>query len=431
MSVGTDADRATRITGFFVISIFVLVIGGVYFLWSFIVSPPPSESKVDIHRVSMSVQSKSEETPAYRELLKQYNQEGMKTAQQENSSFIANIPFEQENVDEVETGEKEQPFAPKTSRENHYQEEYRRDRDKDDQRQKALDGILARLKSEEKKNFSTGIQFAQVMGSNEGSSGYIDWKNSLADTGQKQKTSTRYIGNTGNLVKAIIPSYWRGPGIIDIGVNSDNSTVPVLGRFLSGPYSGGILKAQDGAKLAGDGVLIHFTEMELNGVDYKIDAYALRDDTLLANVATDVNHRYFSRIVLPAVLNGIGGISDMYAQANTEIVNNSISQNAVTVRPGTPDGKAVAGVIAGGFGSQAAKVLSEDAARRPVTQVTITKGQVIAIQFMRGVYPSDAITPEKTPDRITTPENTGMGKTKSIEELEKELQESVNRGLPH
>ncbi|MGP0926490.1 hypothetical protein ACJ8PU_24935, partial [Serratia sp. CY81489] len=83
------------------------------------------------------------------------------------------------------------------------------------------------------------------------------------------------------------------------------------------------------------------------------------------------------------------GIGEMYAQANTQVVTNGF--NAVTTRPGTPDGKAVAGVIAGGAASQAANVLSSDAARLPPKQVLVDKQQVVAIQFMRGVYSTDAV----------------------------------------
>ena len=49
--------------------------------------------------------------------------------------------------------------------------------------------------------------------------------------------------------------------------------------------------------------------MAFKGVNYRVDAYALQDDTLLANVATDVNHRYMSRIVLPALLSGASSVS--------------------------------------------------------------------------------------------------------------------------
>ena len=75
--------------------------------------------------------------------------------------------------------------------------------------------------------------------------------------------------------------------------------------------------------------------MALRGQEYKVDAYALQDDTLVANIATDVDHHYFRRIVLPSFFKGIGGVGDLYAQANTQLVSNGF--NTVTTRPSMPD----------------------------------------------------------------------------------------------
>lgn len=45
----------------------------------------------------------------------------------------------------------------------------------------------------------------------------------------------------------------------------------------------------------------------------------------MANVATDVNHHYMSRILLPSIAAGIGKAGDLYADANTEILTNGYS----------------------------------------------------------------------------------------------------------
>ncbi|EBR0232244.1 traO protein, partial [Salmonella enterica subsp. enterica serovar Hadar] len=131
---------------------------------------------------------------------------------------------------------------------------------------------------------------------------------------------------------------------------------------------------------------------------------------LTASISTDVNNRYFSRIILPSLLKGIGGTGDLYAQANTQVVSNGL--NTTTSRPDSPDGKAVAGIIVGGTAGQAAKVLSQDAARLPVKQVTVKKGQVIAIQFVNGVYSGDRtdksprLVGDKAERQEPVPENT-------------------------
>ncbi|MDY7563412.1 conjugal transfer protein TraO [Pseudomonas sp. AB6] len=405
MANKNDAGRDIKLTITLVIGVVVAIAGGAYFLWSWLSAAPPEKSQLDINRVTAGSHGSSKETPEYRELLKKYNQQGGNAAQLQNSSFIASIPMEQEPV--VLPVSTAKPTAPtqstaRQSRTDQSQASANTGKE-DERRQKALDDLLKRIKPPaEAKEHLEGLQVAQVLGSGSGLGGeggkagsdYQKWSETLPGGARVQASISTANARTASMVGApveVIPPYWRGPGTIDIGVDSDNSTTPVLGKLPTGPYAGAVLKATDGAKLAGEGVVIHFSEMALNGINYKVDAYALKDDTLLANVATDVNHRYMSRIVVPALLSGIGGVGQMYSQANTQVVSNGFTTQ--TVRPGLPDGTAVVGAIAGGTASQASKVLSEDAARIPAEQVTITKGQVVAIQFMRGVYSGDAIAP--------------------------------------
>lgn len=395
MAQENDAGRSIKVTLTIITGVIVVLAGGGYLLWSWLSAPPPAVSQVDIARVGAAPLTPSAETPAYREQLDQLNKQGVKNAEQENHSFIASIPLEQTPV-------VTQPTAPAVpvDRQNAASDRHRSEtrtadqQRREERRQQALDVLLKEIQAPS----AGGLQVARMLGAQSGqsnngqadTSGYSGWSASLNPHVTSQLASYD-AAMTGQAASAtVIPPYWRGPGIIDIGVDSDNSTTPVIGRFLSGAYRGAVLKAPDGARLAGDGVVIHFTEMAFNGVNYQVDAYALQDDTLLANVATDVNHRYFSRGVWPAILTGIGGVGEMYAQANTQVVSNQFS--TTTTRPGSPDAKAVGGVILGGAASKGAQVLSEDAARLPATQVTVAHGQVVAIQFMRGVYTSDAVT---------------------------------------
>lgn len=177
---------------------------------------------------------------------------------------------------------------------------------------------------------------------------------------------------------------------MDFGIDSDNNNSPAVVRLYTGPYKGAVLKASQ-AKLGGDGVVIHMTTMYWNRKNYRVDAYALKDDTLMANVATDVNHHYMSRILLPSIAAGIGKAGDLYADANTEILTNGYS--TVTSHAGMPDGEAVAGVVAGGAASNAADVLKSDAAKISPTQVTVDAGQAVYVEFMAAVTTADEIKP--------------------------------------
>lgn len=413
MANENDAGRDIKLTVSLVIGVIVTIVGGGYFFWSWLSAPAPEQSQIDLNRVAGSSRNNIPESPAYRELLLKYNNEGETAAKRQNSSFIASIPFEQEPVAlPVSTAKPAAAPTQSTARQSRSDQgqSSAHTNGEIDRRSQALDDLLKRIKPPaEAKSRSDGLQVAQILGSTSGAGGeggsagsdYQKWSETLPGSKRLQTSSMNAVSGLGSMAGPpveLVPPYWRGPGIIDIGVDSDNSFTPVLARIDTGTYAGASLKAPDGAKLTGEGVVIHFSEMAFRGINYKVDAYALQEDTLLANVATDVNHRYMSRIVLPALLSGIGGIGDLYAQANTQVVTNGF--NTQTVRPGLPDGTAVAGAIAGGAAGQAAKVLSEDAARKPATQVTVTKGQVVAIQFMRGVYAGDAILPGQGGDAV-------------------------------
>lgn len=401
-----DAQRDLKLTALLVVGAVVVVVGGGYFLWGLTVNPPPEQSRLDLARVSGAARTNSTESAAYRALLNEFNQNGVAAAKSQNNSFIASIPLQQETIKQPPQAPKPVPAPETSSRRSSSTRQNQASGDttkQDERRQNALNKLLARINPDVKgdNEKASGLQVAEVLGSGElgGSGGtgtassYDRWSESLPGGARLQTASLKTGSDVPYSAVEVVPPYWRGAGVIDIGVDSDNSTTPVLGK-LSGPYAGAVLKAPDGAKLQGDGVVIHFTEMSFKGINYKVDAYALQDDTLLANVASEVNHRYLSRIVLPAVLGGIGNISDLYTQANTRVVSNGFSTEIA--RPNTPDGTAVAGAILGGAASQAAKVLAQDATRTPATQVSVFKGQIVAIQFMRGVYAGDAIAPGRT-----------------------------------
>lgn len=412
MANENDAKRDQKLTFLMLAGAGFALIGGTYALWSWMSTPPPQQSRLDLTRVSVASHSRSSESEAYRQTLKQYNEEGAAAAQKENKSFIASIAMDQQAVPapakDAKPRIKEEPSSQRR-RQSDQGQASGGTVPKDDPRIKALENLVARLNlPDESTRRPRGLGVAEVLGaknnaggtgSASGVSSYERWAESLPGGGRLQNAVMNEGGAGGELYSPIeiVPPYWRGAGVIDIGVDSDNSTTPVLGK-LSGPYAGAMLKASEGARLAGDGVVIHFTEMAFKGVNYKVDAYALQDDSLLANVATDVDHRYMSRIVLPAILSGVGNISEMYSQANTRVVTNGFSTQ--TARPDMPDGTAVAGAILGGAAGKAANVLSQDAARTPATQVTVTKGQVVAIQFMRGVYAGDAIAPGRGGERV-------------------------------
>ncbi|NWC63940.1 conjugal transfer protein TraO [Cedecea sp. P7760] len=401
----------------------VVVIGGGYALWSWLATPPPETSSVNLTRVGSTTQVSAQEQQDYRERLRESNALGAQAAAARNTSFIASIPLQQDVVTPKPAAAAAQaavsvsPSRPQPRGRTPEQEKALADA-----RAKSLNALLAKMQSEPK---TDDLPVAQLLGGKE--SGWTAWRDSQPGSYVQQAAArTRQAAANAPPASVVVAPYWRGPGEIYTGVNSDNGTTPVLGRITTGQYSGAVLKAPEGAKLSGDGVIIHFTTMALNGQNYKVDAYALQDDTLVANIATDVDHHYFRRIVLPSIFGGTGEAGQLYAQSNTQMLNNGF--NTVTARPGLPDPTAVAGVIAGGMAQRAGQVLTNDAARLPDRTVYVDNGEVVAIQFMRGVYSTDVESPQgiaQTTSGNTAPAPLSSNPTPTAAELRTESQARI------
>ncbi len=88
---------------------------------------------------------------------------------------------------------------------------------------------------------------------------------------------------------------------------------PVLAEIMSGPLKGnrilGSFEAQD------EFLTLNFDTLVLDGESLTIDAVALDPATTLPGMATEVDHRYFKRIVLPAAAAFIEGVSEAVAES--------------------------------------------------------------------------------------------------------------------
>lgn len=378
------------------------VAGGGYLLWNHFFAPPPTPSRINVTNVASAGKHHSAETEQYRQLLHEYNRDGASAARADNTSFIASIPVGGGTpVHTVEPAPKEKKRKPAHKE----KQEKKKDDGLSKSDQAALNKLLASLDTSaqspdlQQASLAVATEPGMAAEGSQAKSAYADWTSSI----MPRTTGGGGFGSGESTAPVIelIPAYTRVPGSVDFGIDSDNNNSPAVVKLYTGPYTGAVLKASQ-AKLGGDGVVLHMTTMYWNHKNYRVDAYALKDDTLMANVATDVNHHYVSRILLPSIAAGIGKAGDLYADANTEILTNGYS--TVTSHAGMPNGEAVAGVVAGGAASNAADVLKSDAAKISPTQVTVDAGQAVYVEFMAAVTTADEIKPrgQNTTGNTTT-----------------------------
>lgn len=393
MAKEKDARRDTRKVAALAVAVVAACAGG-YAGISYLMTPPPPVSHINLDRVTSNTGTPVPENPEYHALLDKYDDAHADAAMKNNSSFIASV-----HTAEMQDTSAPPPSSVPVPRTPASPVSYRRtaqvQHGLDEDRKQALDHLIKSLSdqwSPSQGELATTMDTRQEDGNGNaggGSTGavpdaFAGWTSSISSGGGG--SSTLVASAVQKVDRMLIPAGTRTPAVVDTAVDSDNANSKVVAHVPAGRYAGAQLIAS-GAQLAGDGVSIHFTELIWNNLCYKADAWALQDDTLQSSVATDVNNRYVSRIILPAIAHGIGQVGQLYADANTQILSTDYGE--VTANVDSPDASAVTGVIVGGMADQAGQVMASDAAKLPVKQVTVDRGQTIAVLFMKPVMDSD------------------------------------------
>lgn len=411
MSTEKDAGQSGKKGVVLVVAALVLIAGISYVGMGWFQPQERTQSRLALSAASVRTGTTTDETAHYRELLRQDNDQGAAEAEKNNTSFLASIPrgvdIPVENTDTGKTGQSGNDEKRTTRENNRTPPSQQRVNDKD--RQERLKQLLARLRN----TTPATLTVATVPGGESGGSGrsnggqsqgiWHNWTSSLSGGNSIIPATMRSTDVTTPPV-TIIPALTRVPAYIETAVDSDNTTSQVVANIPAGPWAGARLHAAR-ITLVGDGVEINFTRMFWQGTEYKVNAWAQDQKTLQSSIASDVNHRYVSRIFLPAFLGGFGETGSLFKSANTQILTNQYSTLASTAMP---SGKVLAGVIGGGMAEKTGSVLQQDAAKLPATQVTVNRNETIAIQFVDGVYSTDAIKPgasRTTQNAQVTPES--------------------------
>ena len=168
---------------------------------------------------------------------------------------------------------------------------------------------------------------------------------------------------------------------------------PVLAKVMTGPFKG--------AKLIGDFsetydyLTLNFNTIVLDGLDYSADAVAIDPDTTLPGVVTDINRRYFTRVLLPVAAEFIAGYSNAVSESGITTVTVSGDSVTETVTNSSGSEQEVASGVATA-GSELASIIQEYRNNRPQL-LRIRAGTPI------GVFFTSAITDEADAEEVTGP----------------------------
>ncbi|EDV8901007.1 conjugal transfer protein TraO [Salmonella enterica] len=387
MSIEQDAASDGKKTLALAAVAVLIVAAAGYLGWGWLHQSAVPESQYNLNRVANNATVSSQESRQYRELLKLANQQGAQDAENDGNSFVASLS-ESSQPDDVPVVPRVQatPVALDT-RNGTSPPDTRQQGGLNDEQKQQITNLLTQLNARWQ---TSDMQLASAFGSEgqDGTSPFSQWAQSVPGlvSSPPQPAPQDTAGTSATTSHINIPGLSRYPGTIDTAIDSDNPESKVIAVIPAGKLKDAQLAAPN-VQLAGDGVIVNFKTLAFNGMTCTIDAYAQDDETQRSSIASDVNHRYVTRIILPSLANGLGKVGQLYEDQNTQIL--TTNSGTITGRTGSPDSKAVAGVIAGGIGQQTAQVMTQDASRLPVTQVNVDRRQVVSILFMKPVTDKD------------------------------------------
>jgi intracellular multiplication protein IcmE len=163
--------------------------------------------------------------------------------------------------------------------------------------------------------------------------------------------------------------------------NSDVPS-PILAQILSGPLAGG--RAIGKFKVSYDYLIIEFSLINHKGKDYSVSALALDPDTTLAGMATEVDHRYFSRVILPAAGAFVSEFGRVMSEPTQEVTTTETTTTVTQTERGIEDAT-YAGV--GSAANTISRFLEREGQRiQPLVRVAV--GTPMGIFFLQPVKES-------------------------------------------
>lgn len=155
---------------------------------------------------------------------------------------------------------------------------------------------------------------------------------------------------------------------------------PVVALIASGVFKDGRLLGKFTRKE--DYLVITFsTLVTKKGTSVPINAYAVDPQSSLTGVATDVDHRYWKRVILPAAAKFVKGLGEAYAQTTTSTTQNSTTTTTATTDLNTKQelGKAVS------EGASSLGQIFDDEGKATEPLVIVAAGTPIGVLFMESV----------------------------------------------
>lgn len=199
---------------------------------------------------------------------------------------------------------------------------------------------------------------------------------------ERQQRQMLAIGNQANA--DVIENIFLPAGTIEYGqllieANTD-APGPVLAQIVSGPLRGSrVLGAFQSTQ---EYITLNFNQVVIDGINYSIRAVAIDPNTTLPGMVTEIDRRYFSRIVLPVAASFITGLARAVGDSGTTQVLIGNDTTAVSTFDRDTAQEIGAGIAEAG---DVLGDLIDEEARRIRPMLRIAPGTPIGIFFINPV----------------------------------------------
>lgn len=161
---------------------------------------------------------------------------------------------------------------------------------------------------------------------------------------------------------------------------------PILAEVLTGPFKG--------ARLIGtfestyNYLTLNFNRIVLDGVDYNADAVAVDPKTTLPGMATDINRRYFQRVVLPVAAEFVTGFTQALSESGTTsiIISGDTTTQTTSNQDRSSDQEVALGIATAG--KEFAGIIDEIKQNNPQL-IRVRAGTPMGILFVESVTDSE------------------------------------------
>jgi intracellular multiplication protein IcmE len=204
---------------------------------------------------------------------------------------------------------------------------------------------------------------------------------------EQQVIASRNAGNVDEQVENILlPAGTIEYGQLLIEANTD-APGPVLAQIFTGPLKGA--RVLGSFQSTDEYITLSFNMIVIDGINYPVSAVAIDPDTTLPGVITEIDHRYFKRIILPMAAEFVSGLADAISESGSTTV--VIEGDTVAESESDKDSQQE---VASGI-TEAGEKLSEileDEADSTMPMLRVASGTPVGILFVSPVTDSNLAT---------------------------------------